>query len=155
MSDMVTDFDFKYLSRKCRILAFLAAIAVVAIHSDCTMVLTAPAAWNVFAEKLYCQRLTKWAVPFFFLLSGVWFARGAYARGDDGYWGFLKGKSKSLVIPWIVFAIVGVALGTPLVVANNYLAHPDRSILVNTVFASGSVWETLDKTFGITMPQPC
>ena len=39
---MKFDFDVGYLGRKCRILAFLAAIAVVAIHSDCTMVHAAP-----------------------------------------------------------------------------------------------------------------
>lgn len=151
---MKFDFDIGYLGRKCRVLALLAAVAVVAIHSDCTPVLAAPATWNVFVESLYCQRLTKWAVPFFFLLSGVWFARGAYARGDAGYWDFLNGKWRSLVVPWIVFAIVGVVIGTPLAVANNYLAHADRGLLTNTVFASGSVLEMVDKIFGITMPEP-
>ena len=151
---MNIDFDVAYLGRKCRILAFFAAVAVVAIHSDCTWTMDAPAAWNLFIQKLYCQRLTRWAVPFFFLLSGVWFARGTYVKGNVGYWDFLKGKWRSLVVPWIVFAIIGVALGTPLAIANNYLAHADRGLFANTVFDSGSIWETLDNIFGITIPQP-
>ena len=78
---MKTDFEFDYLSRKCRLLSFVAALAVVAIHSDCTFVLDNPARWNVFVERLFCQRLSKWAVPFFFLMSG----RKKHLR-EGGFW---------------------------------------------------------------------
>ncbi len=149
---MLPDFDLEYLSRKCRILAFCAAVAVVAIHSDCTMVMNNPVAWDVFVQKLYCQRLVKWAVPFFFMLSGLWFARGAYMKGQSGYGDLLGKKAKSLVVPWLIFALLGVLVCTPLVVINNYMTH--RAIWGRTVFNTHGIWDALNETFAITIPQP-
>lgn len=149
---MLPDFDLEYLSRKCRILAFCAAVAVVAIHSDCTLVMSNPAAWDVFVQKLYCQRLVKWAVPFFFMLSGLWFARGAYMKGKSGYGDFWGKKVKSLVVPWVIFAVVGVLVCTPLVVINNYMTHHD--LLERTVFNANGIWEALNETFALTIPEP-
>ena len=149
---MSPDFDLEYLSRKCRILAFFAAVAVVAIHSDCTLVMSNPAAWDMFVQKLYCQRLVKWAVPFFFMLSGFWFARSAYMKGKACFGEFLGKKVKSLVVPWLIFAVLGVVVCTPLVVVNNHITH--RALLERTVFDAISLWDGLDKTFAITIPQP-
>ena len=149
---MLPDFDLEYLSRKCRILAFCAAVAVVAIHSDCTLVMSNPAAWDVFVQKLYCQRLVKWAVPFFFMLSGLWFARGAYMKGKSGYGDLLGKKVKSLVVPWVIFAILGVLVCTPLVVINNYMTN--HELWGRTVFNTNGIWEALNETFALTIPEP-
>ena len=144
--------DTNYLSRKCRVLSFLAAIAVVAIHSDCTFVMDSPASWNLFIQKLFCQRLTKWAVPFFFLLSGMWFARGAYVKGHSGFGDFFIKKVKSLFIPWMLFAVIGVIVGTPLLAINNHVTH--HPLLERSVFSFSGVWPILDHFFGITIPEP-
>lgn len=149
---MKPDFDFSYFSKKCRLLSFLAAIAVVAIHSDCTFVLDNPARWNVFVENLFCQRLSKWAVPFFFLISGVWFARSSYAKGAVGYLQFLVGKVKSLVLPWWLFAIVAMIVLTPLIIVNNHIGH--LPLFERTIVASNGVWDAVNSLLGITIPEP-
>lgn len=149
---MKPDFTFSYFSKKCRLLSFLAAIAVVAIHSDCTFVLDNPARWNVFVEKLFCQQLAKWAVPFFFLMSGVWFVRSAYAKGASGYLQFIVGKVKSLVLPWWLFAIVAMIVLTPLIIVNNRIGqHP---LFERTIIASNGVVDAVNNLLGITIPEP-
>lgn len=149
---MKADFVFNYLSRKCRLLSFLAAVAVVAIHSDCTPVMDNPASWNVFIQELFCQRLMKWAIPFFFLLSGMWFGRSAYVGGQTSFGDFFIKKVKSLFIPWMLIALISVIVITPLLVINNHVTH--HPLLARSVFSFSGVWSILDHTFGITIPQP-
>lgn len=149
---MKTDLSFDYLSRKCRLLSFLAAVAVVTIHSDCTPVMDNPESWDVFVQELFCQRLMKWAIPFFFLLSGMWFGRSAYVKGLSGFGDFFTKKVKSLFIPWMLFAVIGVIIATPLIVINNYVT--DHPLLERSVFGFSGVWAILDHTFGITIPEP-
>ena len=148
----LSDIGIYNLSRKCRALSFLAAVAVVAIHSDCTFVMDSPAPWNLFIQKLFCQRLTKWAVPFFFLLSGMWFGRSAYVKGQAGWWEFYIKKVKSLFIPWMLFAVIGVVVITPLLAINNHVSH--HPLFERSVFGFSGIWPILDHTFGITIPEP-
>ena len=143
--------DAEYVSRKCRALSFLAAVAVVVIHSDATLTLTDLARWNVFLQKLCCQRFTQWAVPLFFMFSGYWFLKGSYARGRQRLVSFYQGKAFSLLMPYIVFAIVGSFLVLPLVIFNNY-TH-SRHLFAFT-FLHGGVIESLDSLLGVSGPHP-
>ena len=73
-------------------------------------------------------------------------------KGKSGYGDLLGKKVKSLVVPWLIFALLGVVLCTPLVVINNYMTH--RAIWGRTVFNTHGIWEALNETFAITIPQP-
>lgn len=67
-----------------RITSFFAAILVVAIHANSLHWAESPSSWNITIHKCLCQGLNVWAVPFFFALSGFWFALGDYANGGGG-----------------------------------------------------------------------
>lgn len=65
-------------SKKIAVLSFLAMISVVYIHHKAVGNAPHVAAWNAVAQRFCTRALTDWAVPFFFVVSGFWFARSAY-----------------------------------------------------------------------------
>lgn len=78
------------LSHKIKVLPFWAMISVLFIHSN-TLGAFEVASWNVFLQRLLTRSLSSWAVPFFFMVSGFWFANGNY----DGWSSFLQ-KSQNI-----------------------------------------------------------
>lgn len=56
-----------------RVTSFVAALCVVAIHSN------VDGCWN-----FVCRTLTSWAVPYFFMVSGFFFAIGSYSCNRGG-----------------------------------------------------------------------
>jgi len=66
-----------------RIASFFAAVLVVAIHANTIGCIAEPAKWNVRWHWCLCSCLNRWAVPFFFTLSGFWFVFGRYVQEND------------------------------------------------------------------------
>lgn len=85
------------LSRKIKVLSFWAMISVLFIHSNTLGAFPEAASWNVFLQRFLTRALSSWAVPFFFIVSGFWFANGKY----DGWYSFLQKKVKTLLFPYI------------------------------------------------------
>ena len=79
------EVDTLYISRKFRVLYFFAALAIVLIHSGIMAGMDKQAVWCRSAIDIYTQRLTCWAVPFFFAAAGYWFSQGGYMRGKQSY----------------------------------------------------------------------
>lgn len=70
------------ISKKMTVLSFCAMLSVVLIHSTSCLTVEHPARWNLFCQYLITRSFTYWAVPFFFLMSGYWFAKSDYiSRG--------------------------------------------------------------------------
>lgn len=87
---------------------FIAACVVVSIHCGIEM----PNASS--SEKLYLLYCTKWAVPFFFLMSGVFF--GAHYKNDfESFVLTCKKKMKALILPYALWCVVGFAFRYPLI----------------------------------------
>jgi len=148
----IGEVDAMYISRKFRVLYFFAALAIVLIHSGIMAGMDKQAVWCRTAIDIYTQRLTCWAVPFFFAAAGYWFSQGGYMRGKQSYLIFLKNKIRSLVVPYFLFILIALAVSLPALMAANIIAH--RSIWTNTVFSEPSLYEMLNKTFALTIAEP-
>lgn len=135
------------VSNLLRVVYFVAAICIVAIHANTIHVVSSPSAWNIKFHNIVCHRFTFWAVPFFFIMSGFFFVRGRYVREDEGYFEFLSGKIKSIAIPYFLWSVVAAIILVPVVVANNFYAH--RDLLERTFLESGEVFKSISALFGI------
>ncbi len=72
------------ISKKVCWLSLMAMTGVLFIHSNAVGTLTDPATWNSIVQRIFTRSFTAWAVPFFFMTSGFWFARGGYVAGNAG-----------------------------------------------------------------------
>lgn len=138
-------------SKKIKILSFLATISVVIIHTNALESnREVPIAWWIGNFIGYAQR---WAVPFFFVVSGFFLHRVVNAKVHFSICDFLKKRVKTLLIPYLCWgAVYGTVTMTPLlyVVA---IVHKASSPLSHTVF-TGGVWHTIDCVVGITCSAP-
>ena len=143
-------------SRKITVLSVWAMISVLVIHSKALS--SSSADWNIFIQWFFTRALAKWSVPFFFAVSGFWFAR---SMGEVDCYSFVFGggakkllvkKAKTLLAPYLLWAVIGTALGLPLICFNNYVQH--RCLWERTVFESGTVWGFINSLFGITVHAP-
>lgn len=137
------------LSRKIKVLSFWAMISVLFIHSNTLGTFPEVASWNVFLQRLLTRSLSSWAVPFFFIVSGFWFANGNY----DGWYSFLQKKVKTLLIPYICWAILGTIIVCPLIIFNNYVNG--EPLLSRTFLGFPGIWQKINRLLGITIAGPC
>lgn len=93
------------ISQKLRIISFVATISVVVIHTNhLEMFKECSVAWWIGNLIGYLQR---WAVPYFFLVSGFFFARAFEKQPLFRYWKtFLLVKVKTLLVPYLLWGIV-------------------------------------------------
>lgn len=144
-------YDSSEISHKFRWLSFLACIGVILIHNRTYLTLPEASNLTLFIQRLGSEVLARFAVPCFFAVSGFWFARGGYIRNEE--WGaFALKKVRSLLVPYLLWAIIGVVLMSPRCMANNILTH--RSIMERTLFAIPGTWEKINALFGITGAGP-
>ena len=87
-------------STKIRIISMVAMFAIVAWHSAC----------GSSVEKWFIPWFTTWAVPWFFLVSGFFFVKTADKTGRQS---FLRNKSKSLLVPYTFWCVIGWTLWQP------------------------------------------
>lgn len=136
-----------FVSRKCAWLSVFAMASVVILHSTACLTVEKPAAWNVFVQYLVTRSFTYWAVPFFFAMSGFWFARGRYMQGNEPLSDFFKKKIRTLLVPYLLWAVLGALLTLPLIVGNNYLTH--RGLLERTFLSEGTAWNSIYALFAL------
>ncbi len=128
------------ISRRIRILSLLAMVSVVIKHSAPTLPFTEPV--DLFFRSLLTTSWTNWAVPYFFIVSGFFFANSS----DSGYGLQVRKKIKTLLLPYIMWAIIGFLIMTPLNMLNNIMTG--KPVIEHTVFGLQglmSVWSA----FGI------
>ena len=123
------------LSKGLRVVSFCAFVCVVMIHSQ-AMPTTVD---NTLSCRLYAYiftKLTRWAVPWFFLISGF-FVNRSFERIKmlDDWIAFGKKKVMSLVVPYILWSLIISFCLMPIILAANYRAG--RAILCNTPFDEG------------------
>ena len=136
------------ISRKITVLSFFAMITVVSIHSDPLPLMAAPSCFCRNLSRI-SSMLKDWAVPYFYVVSGFFFAR-CYAHRTYGE--FMSGKVRSLIIPYLLWGgVYGTITMLPLEIAvNKFHGAP---LLFNTRIGGG-VLHTLDRFFGIFYSSP-
>lgn len=137
-------------SHKVTVLSFLAMVSVVYIHHN-AIDTTEPAYWNVVVQTFLTRALTDWAVPFFFIMSGFWVARSRYVS-SEGATPFLMKKVRTLLVPYVLWAVLGAVISMPVIVFNNYVNH--MPLLSRTCLGQEGVWENLDFLLGLTRNGP-
>lgn len=141
------------VGKKVTILSFLAMFGVVMIHSNSIGPMTNPVGWNVVTQKILTRTFTEWAVPFFFVMSGFWFARGRYLKdAGEKYGTFITKKAKTLLIPYLLWAVIGAAIALPLYVFNNFVNH--EPLLARTFLSAPGAWAKIDRLLGIACNGP-
>lgn len=138
-----------HVKQKIRILSFVAMIAVVIIHSNTIGTLPNPSAWNVWFQQAFSRLGTSWAVPFFFVISGFLYQRLSVSKG---YRVLLLAKARSLLLPYVLWALVGTVLSVALVVVNN--AITGHELIERTFLARPGLWEKVNALLGITLNGP-
>ena len=139
-------------SRKIKVLSFLAMVTVVMIHSHALGTFENAVPWCLFVQKFLFRTITSWAVPFFFVISGYFFARGAYFIQGAEYRWFIAKKVQTLLLPYLLWVIIGTAISMPLIMGNNYMMH--RGLFERTFLANGFGWKALDSFLCITSNGP-
>lgn len=138
------------VSRKMRLLSFVAALAVVIIHSNSLEDIRDPA-WAGWLGNLigYAQR---WAVPYFFMVTGFFFDRG-FASSDKPFVAFLKTKLRSLGVPYLVWGVIyGVLLMTPILILVNK-SHGDP-LFQKTILDWQGFFPFVDRLIGVHRAGP-
>lgn len=146
-------YSAEYISKKATLLSIFAMMSVVLIHSTTLFTVENPAKWNLFAQFFITQSFTYWAVPFFFAMSGYWFANGSYVKHEHASWiSFAKGKIRSLVVPYIIWNVVGGVMDLPLTIGNNLIMH--RALFERTFLTGDNIWTIVDNLFAFTRFEP-
>lgn len=92
------------VSRKISVLATLATVAVVIIHSNSLELVKMPS-WAFWVGNAIAF-LQQWAVPFFFMVSGFFFDRAFCDKPIFSNWmPFLRKKFRSLVVPYVLWGV--------------------------------------------------
>ena len=102
---MLTQGEF---SVKVRNLSVLAIVSVVLIHAHAIVTPQTASPWMCTLCDFLFHKLTCWAVPFFFLMSGYWFG---HKRLD--YLTFLRKKVKTLAVPYLLFLLISTVVLVP------------------------------------------
>lgn len=105
----------KYLSSKIKAVSFVCIIMVVFLHcynfSDNFLLpmttITEGLNYATFAEYFLCNGFTRVAVPLFFIISGYLFYR-TYTLSVSSYFYKVKSRFISLVIPYLIWASIGI-----------------------------------------------
>ena len=131
------------VSLRFRWLSLMACFGVLVIHSRTFQTMPAPGRGLLLFQHLFSDALVRFSVPCFFAISGYW-----WMKSSDGAVTCLRKKVKTLLVPYLFWAVLGVALSFPLIAGNNYLTH--RCLTERTVFEADTLWAFLDQLFGVS-----
>lgn len=127
----------QYISRKVTFLSVVAMLMVILIHSITILNVEVPQ-WIVFLQYLILRSFTYMAVPLFFAISGYWLVRGRFSYTR---------KIKTLLLPYLFWAVIGGLSALPLVCANNIIGH--KPLLERTFLQDGTFFSSVDRLLGI------
>lgn len=135
--------------RKFRILALLATISVVVIHTNyLENMREVPLAWwigNVIGN------LQRWAVPWFFIVSGFFFERAFNGnRVSENFLPFVNRKKKVLLLPYIYWGAGYGFVAMTLLKVGVAIQSGDSDIWRHTIFHLWGQWAFLDSLVGVT-----
>lgn len=136
------------LSRKISVLSFVAMVCVVLSHHSIIGGFAPLSFWNDVVQY-FAYNLSLFAVQFFFVISGFWFARSAYVQGESGWrvGAFLGKKARTLLVPYLLWGLLGAIILLP-----NFLIHayaPEGRFNTGTVFGQGGFWGSVSAIFGL------
>jgi len=142
--------DEEYISIKFRWISFALAVMIMLLHAGSLRgVAEVPIAAKNFHVAL--GYLIWSPVPIFFIISGYFFGMSNYVR-DGGYYNFMSKKCRTLLTPYVIFALLGTFMAMPLMFALNHIKNLpwyDR-----TVFAGEHWWQWCDAILGISTAGP-
>lgn len=134
------------LSASLRVLSFVAALFVVAIHSNSIHYAVNPAGWSVSFHRLFCNVLSSWAVPYFFFASGFFFSLSGFVR-DGNVKSFFAKKATGLVVPYVLWTVFAAVVTTPAVIAANCMAG--RPVVANSIFQCSGIVDFFVSMFAL------
>ena len=141
------------MSHKVTALSFVAMVCVVMIHSHAIGTYENPKPWCVFVQALLMRTATDWAVPFFFVVSGFFFAALNLEKLSISWYGkLLRKKLRTLLVPYVLWALIGTVFSMSLVVANNLIMH--HGLFERTFMAADGFWGKIDSLLGVTRGGP-
>ena len=135
--------------RKLRITSLLATISVVCVHTNyLERCANGSVAWWVGNIIAFMNR---WAVPYFFVVSGFFFEREFENRNWLEYWpAFLRKKCRSLLVPYLLWGVVYGLVAMTLLKLGVAWQRGDADIWARTVFAQWGSWSFVDSLLGLT-----
>ena len=100
-------FLSKYSSDKLKVLSIISACVVVMQHFSAAM--PVDGVWNRFWREIIAYGIFDYAVSFFFIQSGYFLVKDC---GKDARWyvNAIKRRAKTLLIPYIVWNSIGIAV---------------------------------------------
>lgn len=144
----------KRTSEKIRYLSVFAMVSVLLIHANNIALVKNPKLWFVVFSDWFFTGIQMWAVPFFFMVSGFLFDKEFEVKKVSFLMivKFWKKKIKSLLIPYLCWAIIGAVLTLPLFMSNNWIRQ--ENLFYRTIFASENIWSFFNHLFGICCGAP-
>ncbi len=94
----------EYLSKKIKVLSFVAIIMIVFFHTNLSVVTNGVVA---FFREFMTSPLTRVAIPLFFAISGYLFFRNCQSFNIDFFKSKIKKRVMSLMIPYLVWSLLG------------------------------------------------
>ena len=140
----------EHVSSKLKWLSVVATLTVVWIHSNSMAFLPDLPNYCRFLSRFLMISLTSWAVPCFFMISGFLLVHSY----KNSYKDLLKKKSRSLLVPYLCWAVIGAVLTIPLTLACNLLQR--KPLWCNSFVDAGdySGFGIIDKVLGIINDGP-
>ncbi len=141
------------LSRKISVLSFVAMASVVICHHSIVGNVVQLTFGNLVVQS-FVHGLALFAVPFFFVMSGFWFAHGAYVQGESEWRGVGKlwgKKVRMLLVPYLLWGFLGAILLVPI---GLFSIHVQGEAYVRTFLGVGGFWKSVDAVFGVARLAP-
>ncbi len=139
------------ISKKLHYTSFIAALAVVLVHSNTLpLEIASGSGWAVWFENAVGY-LQLWAVPYFFVVAGFFFDRG-YAASEQRTSSFLKSKGSTLLVPYLLWGCLwGAITMTPI----KYIANQRHGMAwQGTIFADPNWLLVADRFLAFTRSAP-
>ena len=127
----------------------VATLVVVWIHSNDVRYFSAPMGISFLAD-LFMKKLSSWAVPCFFMISGYFFVYSYKSSYKD----FLCKKIKSLLVPYCCWCVIAFFLFYPLILIIGFKNSTVTPIVVPPWNNIGFYLDCLGKIFGISRFEP-
>jgi len=103
-------------------------------------------------QYFVAESLVRFSVQTFFAISGFWWARKWNGGIFEGYVTLMAKKWRTLILPYLIWSVLGAFLSLALTGANNLGTH--RPFFERSVFAIHGIWPFVDNLFGINKAGP-